>query len=277
MPIIHEDSRLYGVAANAESWTVVPVVSRRCKGKDMRSTRAFTLIELLVVIAIIALLMAILMPALSRARDQARTIRCRSNLKQYGIGLRMYLDENASSFPSPYTWLKSRSHDWVRKGEQPDGVLWPYLKDLDVHMCPRFSMVAKNTQYEDTAVSYVMNSYMGRKGAEIWKAWLGSGVTGISKETEVYNPARVIIFSEENTWAIKGYSAAGFNDTHLTVGNSTRQIDNFATFHNAPGDLNKGSANLVFVDGHVELLRRLENLDEGFRLAWPQRQLPGGS
>ena len=51
-----------------------------CKKKE-----GFTLIELLVVIAIIALLMAILMPVLGRARDQARTIGCRSNLKQYGI------------------------------------------------------------------------------------------------------------------------------------------------------------------------------------------------
>ena len=53
----------------------------------MRRHLGFTLIELLVVIAIIALLMAILMPALSKARDQARTIVCRSNLKQYGIAL----------------------------------------------------------------------------------------------------------------------------------------------------------------------------------------------
>jgi len=61
----------------------------------MRRDLGFTLIELLVVISIIALLMGILMPALGRARDQARTIGCRSNLKQYGIGLRMYLDDNS--------------------------------------------------------------------------------------------------------------------------------------------------------------------------------------
>ena len=98
--------------------------------------------------------------------------------------------------------------------------------------------------------------------------------TGVKKETEVYNPSRVVVFTEENTWTIEGYSDYPFNDTHLTVGNSNRQIDNYATFHNAPGDLDKGGTNIVFVDGHVEILPRVEDLDEGFRLAWPKKGLP---
>jgi len=239
----------------------------------MRNERGFTLIELLVVISIIALLMAILMPALSKARDQGRTITCRANLKQYGIALRMYLDENRLYFPDAHRWLESKSHAWVRKGEEPTGVFWPYVKDLDVHMCPKFSQWAKNTTYEDTAVSYVMNSYVG-KGGNIWSNWLGADVKGVARETEVYNPARVLVFTEENTWTIEGYSIAPFNDTHFTVGNRTRQIDNYATYHNAPGDRDRGGANLVFVDGHVDLLRRVEDLDEGFRIAWPKKDIP---
>jgi len=235
--------------------------------------RGFTLIELLVVISIIALLMAILMPALSKARDQGRTITCRANLKQYGIALRMYLDENRQYFPDANRWLQSGSHDWVRKGEMPTGVFWPYVKDLDVHMCPKFAQWAKDSTYADTAVSYVMNSYVG-KGGSIWSNWLGSDVKGVSKETEVHNPARVLVFTEENTWTISGYSIAPFNDTHFTVGNRVRQIDNYATYHNAPGDRDRGAANLVFVDGHVDLLRRVEDLDEGFRLAWPKKEIP---
>jgi len=240
---------------------------------NVRHRRGFTLIELLVVIAIIALLMAILLPALSKAKQQAQTIGCRANLKQYGIGLRMYLDDNQHKFPDAWTWLRSQQHNWVRKGEEPDGVFWPYLKALDVHMCPTFASWAKNTQYADTAVSYVMNSYVGR-GGEIWSNWLGAGVKGVAKETEVYNTARVVVFTEENTWTIEGYSIAPFNDTHFTVGHRGRQIDNYATFHNAPGDRDRGGANIVMVDGHVELLRRVEDLDEGFRLAWPKKDLP---
>jgi prepilin-type N-terminal cleavage/methylation domain-containing protein len=239
----------------------------------MKALKAFTLIELLVVIAIIALLMGILMPVLGIAKDQSRTIGCRSNLKQYGMGMRMYLDDNDHYFPDAWTWLKSASYDYARKGEEPDGVFWPYLKDLDVHMCPKFSSLVKGTNWEDTAVSYVMNSYVGRGGA-IWSNWLGSNVTGVSKETEVYNPSRVVVFTEENTWTIEGYSDYPFNDTHFTVGHSNRQIDNYATFHNAPGDLDWGGTNIVNVDGSVVLFKRVEDLDVGFRMAWPTKDVP---
>lgn len=239
----------------------------------MTRKQGFTLIELLVVIAVIALLMAILMPALSKARDQGRTIACRANLKQYGIALRMYLDDNNLYFPDARTWLKSDSHRWVREGEEPTGCFWPYLKDQDVHMCPKFSMLKKGTNWDETAVSYVMNSYVGNQGS-IWSNWLGDGVKGVSKETEVWNPALVMVFTEENTWTIEGYSGWPFNDTHFTVGNERRLIDNYATFHNAPGDLDRGGANLVYVDGHVDLLKRVEDLSEGFRIAWPKKELP---
>lgn len=73
--------------------------------RGLRNTRGFTLVELLVVIGIIALLISILLPALSKAQESARTVKCASNLRSIGQGFAGYVAENKQTFPPAYLYV----------------------------------------------------------------------------------------------------------------------------------------------------------------------------
>jgi prepilin-type N-terminal cleavage/methylation domain-containing protein/prepilin-type processing-associated H-X9-DG protein len=92
-----------------------------------RRARGFTLVELLVVIGIIALLISMLLPALNRAREAGRTIKCLANLRTLGQAALMYSIDNKNCFVPSVIW-KSDDGSPADGGNQNDGVdYWPHL------------------------------------------------------------------------------------------------------------------------------------------------------
>ncbi len=105
--------------------------------------KAFTLIELLVVIAIIAILASILFPVFARARENARRSSCMSNLKQIGLSVMQYVQDNDERYPLSQV---SRTGPWADIPTSDDfadtaNVQWPqfiapYTKSMQIFRCP---------------------------------------------------------------------------------------------------------------------------------------------
>ena len=76
------------------------------------SRRGFTLVELLVVIAIIAVLVSILLPALNRVREQAKSTKCLANMRQVGLALMLYANDNTQVIPAAS--YSNTSQIWFR-------------------------------------------------------------------------------------------------------------------------------------------------------------------
>src|SRR5262249_49246301 len=123
-----------------------------------------TLIELLLVIGMIGLLAGLLFPMLTRARGCARSLGCRSNLRQLGQGATLY-SSDAGRLPVMLSWLYaySTAQDWEAK-DLPSGQLYPYVGSRRSYLCPSEKPGLPSGSSKTPGVahdhSYVMNCMM---------------------------------------------------------------------------------------------------------------------
>ncbi len=103
----------------------------------MRKQNAFTLIELLVVISIVVLLMALLLPSLQRARKQARAMVCQTNLKQWGMTLALYAEDNQGRLgrnAGDALWLLRGS--FLIEGDPNKPAVYQDINTKGIALCP---------------------------------------------------------------------------------------------------------------------------------------------
>lgn len=214
--------------------------------KNLRNRQRFTLIELLVVIAIIGILASLLLPALKAARDSAKQIVCCNKLKQIGMTLYAYSDDYEN-------YLPLHSYDgfgWPQ-------MLGPYLGNkASLWICPSSPEIAKATAVDKNKDS----------SSDSWRALirnystLGVNVENSSpgsferwqKSSKIIHPSMLIysgdvtgrdsdIYSPSNSNTFKGFQSYIYPDKGYSI---------FIRHHS--------TANLLFVDGHVNDHSRLE-------------------
>ncbi|MGA2656903.1 MAG: type II secretion system protein [Verrucomicrobiota bacterium] len=246
----HENYRQRGLRGLA---SLIPMGRKPARGPaEMRreesglvhggsGTSALTLIELLVVIAIIAMLAALLLPKLNRAKASARSAVCKSNLKQIGTALRLYVDE----FEKYPMWGNGGTKSWERD-------LAPYcggIQDGTSYESPSALFVCQFSgpyAYNWLGTSFGLGSAFGR--AMVGDGFLGLG--GSANNGMGSNPADNLALPESRVLVPTDMIAIG-DGVEVDLG-----LGVIAGFGwpgvQWPQDRPHAQPNASFCDGHVE-------------------------
>jgi prepilin-type N-terminal cleavage/methylation domain-containing protein/prepilin-type processing-associated H-X9-DG protein len=239
--------------------------------------RAFTLIELLVVIAIIAILAALLLPALSAAKQRAQSIKCMNDVKQLGLAMKLYVDENDDAFPGlasrrngfqPTDWIYWRSDTTVYPGVEKSPI-FHYLSSASTNLlrCPTDTSDAQRwadsygDDYGPYLYSYSLTGYgldnaspddpfalsgmVNRGMASVFTGTPGNLNVSLFKEARIKNPSSKIMLAEETGIAYAPILANGAG----IIWDGRWMGD-----HDRLGIRHGGKANVTFADDHVELV-----------------------
>ena len=136
------------------------------RGNPMAKYKAFSLVELLTVVAITALLASVIVPALSKAKDSAKTTVCTSRLQQLGLIFKMYADEN-DGFMQRGSGYSDGAVSWFQ-------CIKSYYDDDELIICPlatkTFKEGGRNPHMAWWNITDAGNYFEGSYGVNLWIA-----------------------------------------------------------------------------------------------------------